>query len=579
MTQSTPLHYGIYYFRLSCGYCSDEERKNLLSKNKGRFLSLAESLLKNGHIKESWFYYYQLDCIAPLSGKHQDFFNFTNDSRNIESSFHIIKDFYEKYPNDLEIPYGVLLMESEELPKVEKLLDNYDLINLNQQDFGKSVLKINYDKISKNEEYLKEHIDFLKSVPSNSDSLSLFKKTAQQQNFIYSQSLLFDLLEINENLEMELEKLKEKIRQEFLEQKDILSKLSNVPLPKYEIESINQISNKVFGAIKILHSTEAEQASDNMQLPKDFISDFLDFQKDQNLIRKTSQIPSSDTKDLLPFLLNGINIENEHYLNHNAYKKFKENIKTISSIIEKGRSILQSVFAIDEHYSRALNQQFKLEIIIAHFFQNLKIIQFLHDEKLIKEYNKLEKYSATTVFISYSTQDDKEMEFLREKLELKGIKVIVDKNSLNLNDLIQAQLEKTIGNCDYFITLISPNSLGSEWVGFEVLSVIKEKAKNKFIPLIIDAEIRTIEFREYQREKIKEGWDHLRKIRDQEENVQGDTPKDIKKRLKRVGKLKKKFPTIYSEITEKISLDFSNSVSIEENFPKLLDQLIATQTK
>lgn len=572
MTQSVPLHYGIYYFRLSCEYYSDAERENFMSINKGRFLSLAENLLKNGHIEEAFFYYYHLNGIALLKGKHQDFFNFASLSRDTKSNISNLKSYYEQYSQELEVPYGILMTENAKLSEAKDFLKNL-IIDSIPEVFGKTILKIKFDRYNQQED-LSESIQFLEHIADKSGNQSLFKQLIQKQNFICAQITRYHLLDINQELEKKLATLKKKIQKKYKDENELLLELFQVLFSKQEVADITQISSKAIEAQRMLIYPDIDNPDFSQIISDGLLKDFYEFKDEQGLLFKvnyTAAVGSNNVK-ILENLINEISTENYDLVVENIDKKIQNEIQEIESIIEQGKNILQLVFSIDEHNYKALHQWFKLTIYETRLYQYLKFIQFLQTPDLRVEYQVTKKYLDTKVFISYSSKDRKEMESLKQKLEEKGVRVYVDENSLNETDYIEQQLKEIIANCSYLVTLISPNSLSSEWVGLEILSVIHDdkKMKDKFIPLIIDDSIRTDKFRDEKKKEIDEKWEDLHKQRNEEEKRSRTSSDDLSRKLKRFENLNKNFPIIYSEITEKVSSDFYNFDCIEKNFPKLL---------
>lgn len=108
---------------------------------------------------------------------------------------------------------------------------------------------------------------------------------------------------------------------------------------------------------------------------------------------------------------------------------------------------------------------------------------------LFNEVTKDSSRAETSVFISYSTEDEDEALKLKYGLEEKGIRTIMDSEHLGHEFEIKEYLEKFIKQTDYTLCLISEKSLLSGWVGFEIITVMnigREIRKQKFIGCAID---------------------------------------------------------------------------------------------
>ena len=170
------------------------------------------------------------------------------------------------------------------------------------------------------------------------------------------------------------------------------------------------------------------------------------------------------------------------------------------------------------------------------------------------------------------------MEMLREKLKSAGISIKIDESDIKLSpEELERQIEILLSQCDFVISLISKHSLRSEWVAFESIFTFGEEKfikKDKFLPLVLDKEVRSTGFRTTIREKISEEISELEKIRKREIEKNPEPPEDIDKRIKRKAKLYNNFPQIYSRLTEKFILDYDSPKEIKENFPEILTYLI-----
>jgi len=95
----------------------------------------------------------------------------------------------------------------------------------------------------------------------------------------------------------------------------------------------------------------------------------------------------------------------------------------------------------------------------------------------------------SSVFICHSSRDkQKFVERLAIDLKSLGHEVFYDEWSINPGEGISERITKEINRCDYFITVISKNSICSNWVRHELNSAIfRELEQNRVIviPVII----------------------------------------------------------------------------------------------
>jgi formylglycine-generating enzyme required for sulfatase activity len=96
-----------------------------------------------------------------------------------------------------------------------------------------------------------------------------------------------------------------------------------------------------------------------------------------------------------------------------------------------------------------------------------------------------------TVFISYSSKDKETAAKVKTVLEANGIDVTIDSESLVPGRDIRAFIDKSIRETDVTLSIVSKNSLLSDWVALETVdSLMAERLldKKQFIPCFIDEE-------------------------------------------------------------------------------------------
>jgi len=95
----------------------------------------------------------------------------------------------------------------------------------------------------------------------------------------------------------------------------------------------------------------------------------------------------------------------------------------------------------------------------------------------------------TKVFISHSLQDKKFVKMLALKLNEDGIQTWTDEKELAIGDNIAEKINSAISKTDYFIVVLSKNSVNSKWVNFELSATrLNEisKDQNIILPILIE---------------------------------------------------------------------------------------------
>ena len=94
------------------------------------------------------------------------------------------------------------------------------------------------------------------------------------------------------------------------------------------------------------------------------------------------------------------------------------------------------------------------------------------------------------VFVSYSQKDRYFVRTLLNDLQNQNIEVWQDEKSINIGDSITDEIPKGIEKADYFLIVISSNSINSKWVNTElsVASFLQRKLKpsNFIIPILLE---------------------------------------------------------------------------------------------
>jgi hypothetical protein len=97
--------------------------------------------------------------------------------------------------------------------------------------------------------------------------------------------------------------------------------------------------------------------------------------------------------------------------------------------------------------------------------------------------SKRQKRSRYLVFISHSSLDAWIARVMVEKIEALGAECWLDEKDLAGGDVIAADIIRGIDACNEAVILISPNSVHSPWVSFEIGGV---RAQHKRVTPILN---------------------------------------------------------------------------------------------
>lgn len=96
---------------------------------------------------------------------------------------------------------------------------------------------------------------------------------------------------------------------------------------------------------------------------------------------------------------------------------------------------------------------------------------------------KAKRQNTYTVFISYSSSDRWIAEVIAEKIESTGASSWLDEKDLAGGEVIVDRIITGIDSCDEALVLISPQSIQSQWVAFEIGGV---RAQHKRVTPILN---------------------------------------------------------------------------------------------
>src|SRR6266849_8198121 len=97
--------------------------------------------------------------------------------------------------------------------------------------------------------------------------------------------------------------------------------------------------------------------------------------------------------------------------------------------------------------------------------------------------SKRQKRPRYTVFISHSSLDAWIARVMAEKIQSIGVDCWLDEKDLEGGDVIPDEIIRGIDACQEAIVLISPNSVNSQWVSFEIGGV---RAQHKRVTPILN---------------------------------------------------------------------------------------------
>jgi len=91
------------------------------------------------------------------------------------------------------------------------------------------------------------------------------------------------------------------------------------------------------------------------------------------------------------------------------------------------------------------------------------------------------------VFLSHSHADKKIVNKLKIDLEDNGIKTWYDERDMNIGDIVNEKITEGINQSDCFLIVISPNSIKSDWVKYELNEAyhVYITEKKRILPVLI----------------------------------------------------------------------------------------------
>jgi formylglycine-generating enzyme required for sulfatase activity len=183
------------------------------------------------------------------------------------------------------------------------------------------------------------------------------------------------------------------------------------------------------------------------------------------------------------------------------------------------------------------------------------------------------------VFISYSTKDKETAAKVKTALEQHGIEVTIDRESMRAGGNIREFIDKSIRDTDVTLSIVSANSLASDWVAFEsVESFAAEKHREgkKFIACYIDDGFLTKT--DFTSKALAAINDQIKELKTEIERVELegiDAPINLTTKIQRKEKLKSNLPDIILRLQESLTLDIREpefETSMKRIIAEILDQ-------
>lgn len=108
--------------------------------------------------------------------------------------------------------------------------------------------------------------------------------------------------------------------------------------------------------------------------------------------------------------------------------------------------------------------------------------QEMEHERMKNEINEKKKHPK--VFLSYSYKDKAIAQVIAERLRDNGIDIWSDLLQLATETSAKDSINKAISARDYLIVLLSPNSIDSKWINFELNLALNKELSNRDVTIL-----------------------------------------------------------------------------------------------
>jgi len=119
----------------------------------------------------------------------------------------------------------------------------------------------------------------------------------------------------------------------------------------------------------------------------------------------------------------------------------------------------------------------------------VRVEQLVDQAVVAKEVRRAERIQERVAFISHSTRDKPFVRRLAADLVAHGIKVWLDEQRLLVGDSVPEKIAQGLAESDFFLIVVSANSVESEWVEKELSTALVheiERRKVTVLPIRVD---------------------------------------------------------------------------------------------
>lgn len=119
----------------------------------------------------------------------------------------------------------------------------------------------------------------------------------------------------------------------------------------------------------------------------------------------------------------------------------------------------------------------------------LRVEMLVNEAVAAKEVRHAEHQHERIAFISHSTKDKPFVRRLAADLVASGVKVWIDEQNMLVGDSVPEKIAQGLAESDFFLIVVSENSVKSEWVKRELNNAIVheiERRKVKVLPIKLD---------------------------------------------------------------------------------------------
>lgn len=555
MEPTTFLHEGVRDFALACQYArTEEDKRAIIGRRYEYYLDLARKLFADYHIGEAIYYYHWINEVKELDSQNNSLWEF---AINIYNRKITPEKFYESCDSDnnfLLPTCGIYALSRKNISVANEVFKK--LTPDKSASFSKEVFLAQWKIISNEEKEstLNCFKDFVNGLQPAKDVLS-------KLNYSRAHIQILEFEEICKKLEAEIKKLHKKVaekinKEEFKWAHDIFH---HSPPEEEVSEFISRCAKMIEEGIKTFQIRQTEDEPIRLEKELWFIH-FLKISKNHEFEwtpakKRFVSYKAIDLKKGKPF-----------YNNIEACKSFLTNFSNKIQKLDKGF----------KYYIEGLKVKLSYKYLKSELLFLEKISNLLYDEKFQQEIKKYEILSSKKVFISYSTKDRKPMLELKNELEALNIKVTVDENHIFPSEEIKKRTDEMVRKNDFTLSLVSPNSLVSPWVGQESIAAFKTEwyksdLGGRFIPIVLSEKVRDSQLRIEVRKELEK----KREIINKEIRARGKSKKkDLNEKIDQIDDLLNELGEIFHRIDNTLYIDFTTPNNITGSFNDLINVMV-----